>query len=94
MWPAGGKLIFSAFDRNQSVNALVRTLEGANQQRPGEVGQLDPFKRYKKNTGRCCFVKNGAVVMIVTIKLLVQCFGCFMLFFLKKSQLNNGPFLD
>ena len=36
MWPAGGKLIFSAFDRNQSVNALVRTLESAGQQRPGE----------------------------------------------------------
>ncbi|CAK9029265.1 unnamed protein product [Durusdinium trenchii] len=32
VWPAGGKLIFSAFDRNQSVNSLVRTLEGAGQE--------------------------------------------------------------
>lgn len=37
VWPAGGKLIFSAFDRNQSVNALVRTLESANQQRCAQM---------------------------------------------------------
>ena len=37
VWPAGGKLIFSAFDRNQSVNALVRTLESANQKRLGPM---------------------------------------------------------
>ncbi|CAJ1387262.1 unnamed protein product [Effrenium voratum] len=37
VWPAGGKLIFSAFDRNQSVNALVRTLETAGQRRCAEM---------------------------------------------------------
>ena len=37
MWPAGGKLIFSAFDRNQSVNALVRTLETAGQQKCAQM---------------------------------------------------------
>lgn len=37
VWPAGGKLIFSAFDRNQSVNALVRTLESAGQQRCAQM---------------------------------------------------------
>jgi len=37
VWPAGGKLIFSAFDRNQSVNALVRTLESANQKKCAQM---------------------------------------------------------
>ncbi|CAE8721715.1 unnamed protein product [Polarella glacialis] len=33
VWPAGGKLIFSAFDRNQSVIALVRMLETSGSKR-------------------------------------------------------------
>eukprot|EP00931_Biecheleriopsis_adriatica_P120767 TRINITY_DN95863_c0_g1_i1.p1 TRINITY_DN95863_c0_g1~~TRINITY_DN95863_c0_g1_i1.p1 ORF type:complete len:526 (+),score=75.72 TRINITY_DN95863_c0_g1_i1:13-1590(+) len=28
VWRAGGKLIFSAFSRNQSINAMMRTLQG------------------------------------------------------------------
>jgi len=37
VWPAGGKLIFSAFDRNQSITALVRTLESAGRQKCAQM---------------------------------------------------------
>jgi hypothetical protein len=51
VWPVGGKLIFSAFDRNQSVNALVRTLESANQQSPGEPAREEMGDVPKKTWG-------------------------------------------
>merc|ERR1712187_119242 len=33
VWKAGGKFIFSAFSRNQSINAMVRTLNGHGKRR-------------------------------------------------------------
>lgn len=37
VWRAGGKFIFSAFSRNQSVNAMLRTLEGHGKNRCAEL---------------------------------------------------------
>jgi len=37
VWKAGGKFIFSAFSRNQSVNAMLRTLQGHGKDRCAQL---------------------------------------------------------